>query len=186
MVLWSTLVSVGNYLVSFLNFHRGKKKRGLICPQPEQEVAFTATDWNGKPGSNPPPKSFHVKRDEVSVMCSNSRSSKGFLKIQNCLFKLIKEETRTITRAKFCHCYPQGSSRVFESQYHTWSESRVWRILLVPWQSLRTRYCIILQPTCLALILSSDIPGLPPKPTYLLPCFPGFQCFTSNLETQAY
>lgn len=106
-------------LFGFLPEFPSGRKRGLICPQQEQEVAFTATDWNGKPGSDPPPKSFHVKRDEVSVICSNSRRSKGFLKIQNCLFKLIKEEMRTITRAKFCHCYPQGSSRVFEWQYHT-------------------------------------------------------------------
>lgn len=105
-------------LFGFLPEFPSGRKRGLICPQRKQAVAFTATDWNGKPGSDPPPKSFHVKRDEVSVIGSNSRRSKGFLKIQNWLFKLIKEETRTITRAKFCHCYPRGSSGVFKSQYH--------------------------------------------------------------------
>lgn len=83
MVLWSTLVSVGNYLVSFLNFYQGE--RGLMCPQQEQEVAFTAADWNGKPGSDPPPKSFHVKRDAVSAICSDSRNSKSFLKNQEFL-----------------------------------------------------------------------------------------------------
>ena len=106
-------------LFGFLPEFLSRRKRGLICPQQEQEVAFTAADWNGKPGSDPPPKSFHVKRDEVSVICSNSRSSKSFLKIQNFLFKLMKEETRTISRANFCHWYAQASSRVFESQCHS-------------------------------------------------------------------
>lgn len=82
-------------LFGFLPEFPSGRKRVLICPQQEQ-VAFTAADWNGKPESDPPPKSFHVKRDGVSVICSNSRSSKRFLKIQNCLFMLIKEERRTL------------------------------------------------------------------------------------------
>ena len=88
-------------LLGFLPEFLSRRKRGLICPQPEQEVAFTAADWNGKPGSDPPPKSSHVKRDEVSVICSNLRRSKIFSKIQNFLFKLMKEETQAISRAKF-------------------------------------------------------------------------------------
>lgn len=106
-------------LLGFLPEFLSRRKRGLICPQPEQEVAFTAADWNGKPGSDPPPKSSHVKRDEVSVICSNLRGSKSFSKIQNFLFKLMKEETQAISRAKFYPSYTQGSRRVFEPQHHS-------------------------------------------------------------------
>lgn len=49
-------------LLGFLPEFLSRRKRGLICPQPEQEVAFTAADWNGKPGSDPPPKSSPWKR----------------------------------------------------------------------------------------------------------------------------
>lgn len=106
-------------LLGFLPEFLSRRKRGLISPQPEQEVAFTAADWNGKPGSDPPPKSSHVKRDEVSVICSNLTRSKSFLKIQNYLFKLMKEEARAIRRAKFYPWYTQGSRRVFEPQHYS-------------------------------------------------------------------
>lgn len=101
MVLWSALVSSGNYLVSFLNFYQGEKR--LDLPQPEQKWLSQQTDWNGKPGSDPPPKSSHVKRDEVSVICSNLRGSKSFSKIQNFLFKLMKEETQAISGKPIPH-----------------------------------------------------------------------------------
>ena len=98
-------------LFGFLPEFPSGRKRGLICPQQEQ-VAFTAAEWNGKPGSDPRPKSFHVKRDEVSVICSNLRS---FLKIQNCLFKLIKV-VEELSLEPILHGYPQGPSRAFELQ----------------------------------------------------------------------
>lgn len=117
MVLWSALVSSGNYLVSFLNFYQ-RRKRGSLPPA-RTRSGFAAAEWNGKPGSDPPPKSSPRERDEVSVICSNLRGSKSFSKIQNFLFKLMKEETQAISRAKFYPSYIKGSRRVFEPQYHS-------------------------------------------------------------------
>jgi hypothetical protein len=49
-------------LFSFLPEFPSRRKRGLICPQQEQGMAFTAADWNGKPASDPPPKKLSHER----------------------------------------------------------------------------------------------------------------------------
>lgn len=169
-------------LFSFLPEFPLERKQGLICPQQEQEVAFIEADWNRKPGSDLLPKAFTWKRMEFQLSAPIQKAPKGFLKIQNCLFKLIKEKTRTITDPSFGVATLKGPR---ESLNHNTTVS------------LRAEYGSDYQYYCDSPS-GQDAPSSPSLPVLnsffwysqdtsqinlLITCFP--RSSASNLETQA-
>lgn len=107
---WSTLVSAGNYLVSFLNSHQGEKQSWMAHSK-KSGFHRSWLEWETR-----------IRSTSQKLSCEKGwsfsyplqfRSSKGFLKIQNCLFKLIIE--LSIARAKFCTANLKGP---VESESH--------------------------------------------------------------------